>query len=258
MSVLETARDGAVATVTMNRPSTKNALDRELVDALARALAQAAGDDAVRVIVLTGAGEAFCSGADLKGSMTGDDDRSWEERIDAFHALIHAVVGAPKPVIASIDGAAVGFGADLALACDLRVLSTRAYLQEIFVRIGLMPDGGGTFWMPRLVGIGRAMEYLLTGRKIDASLAAEVGLANRVVEPEELAAATRELAVSLSKGPPLAHARIKRAVRESWQGTIDQALSREKASQVELLQSQDLMEGVMAWAQKRDPEFTGR
>ncbi len=152
----------------------------------------------------------------------------------------------------------MGFGADLALACDLRVMSNRGYLQEKFVKIGLMPDGGGSFWLPRLVGLGRALEYLMLGTKIEAANALELGLVNRVVVPEALDSTAAELASELAKGPPLALTAIKTAVRESAIGGIDEALAREKAGQVELLASQDLMEGVMAWAQRRDPAFKGK
>jgi 2-(1,2-epoxy-1,2-dihydrophenyl)acetyl-CoA isomerase len=257
-SPLLVERDGAVATLTLNRPDTKNALNRELVRALGSALADVATDAAVRAVVVTGSGGSFCSGADLRSAMTEIGETDMATRIDEFHAIISAIVHAPKPFLAAVDGPAVGFGADLALACDLRVLSTNAYLQEKFVKIGLMPDGGGTFWMPRLVGLGRALEYLLLGTKLDAELASDVGLANRVVVPEALAANARDLAAELAKGPPLAFARIKNAVRESFSGTIDDALGREKAGQVELLASQDVMEGVLAWAQRRAPAFQGK
>jgi enoyl-CoA hydratase/carnithine racemase len=174
-----------------------------------------------------------------------------------MHSIIKVMVGAPQPFVAAVDGAAVGFGCDLALACDLRVLSTRAYLQEIFVKIGLMPDGGGTFWVPRLVGLGRAMEYLMLGTRIPATLAYEVGLANRVVDVNDLSTATASLASDLAKGPPLALERIKRAVRDGASGGVVDALAREKTNQLDLLASQDLLEGVMAWAQRRDPVFKG-
>ena len=257
-SPLLVSRDGAVATLTLNRPGTRNALNPELVRALGAALKDVAADPSVRAAVLTGSGGSFCSGADLRGSIASGEPVDFAERIDEFHAMIKAIVHAPKPFVAAIDGAAVGFGADLALACDLRVLSTGGYLQEKFVKIGLMPDGGGTFWVPRLVGIGRALEYLMLGTKIEASLALELGLTNRVVPPEELAATARALADELAKGPPLALAQIKQAVRESFRGTIDDALGREKQGQLGLLHSQDMVEGVMAWAQRRDPEFKGK
>jgi 2-(1,2-epoxy-1,2-dihydrophenyl)acetyl-CoA isomerase len=255
--VLLVERAGAVATLTLNRPGTKNALNPELIDALAKGLDDVIADRSVRAVVLTGAGGAFCSGADLKAGMTGDASGDLDRKIDELHDVIRRIVRAPKPFVAAVDGAAVGFGCDLALACDLRVLSTRGYLQEIFVKIGLMPDGGGTFWVPRLVGLGRAMEYLLLGTRIDATLAREVGLANRVADPDLFASTAAGLAAELAKGPPLAFERIKRAVREGFAGTIDDALAREKKNQLDLLASQDLMEGVMAWAQRRDPVFKG-
>jgi enoyl-CoA hydratase/carnithine racemase len=189
--------------------------------------------------------------------MTGSEAGALDRRIDEMHAIIRLIVSAPQPFIAAVDGPAVGFGCDLALACDLRVLSTRAYLQEIFVKIGLMPDGGGTFWVPRLVGIGRAMEYLMLGTRIHAALALEVGLANRVVDVNDLEKEATGLAADLAKGPPLALERIKRAVREGASGGVADALAREKSNQLELLASQDMLEGVMAWAQRRDPVFKG-
>ncbi len=256
-SPLLAERDGKVVTLTLNRPGTRNALNRELVLALRDALRDAVADRDVRAVVLTGSGGSFCSGADLKSAMTEREETGMEQRIEEFHGAIKAIVHAPKPFVAAVDGAAVGFGADLALACDLRVLSSRGYLQEKFVKIGLMPDGGGTFWVPRLVGIGRALEYLLLGTKIEAPLALEVGLANRVVDPERLLETAKALAHELAAGPPLAHAAIKSAVRQSWSGGIDEALAREKAGQVALLQSQDIVEGVLAWAQHREATFKG-
>lgn len=257
-SPLLVRREDPVATLTLNRPGTRNALNRELVQALGAALADVAADGDVRAVVLTGSGESFCSGADLKSAMMESQDVDMAGRIDEFHAIIKTITHAPTPFIAAIDGAAVGFGADLALACDLRVMSNRGYLQEKFVKIGLMPDGGGSFWLPRLVGLGRALEYLMLGTKIEAAEALELGLVNRVVVPEDLDKTAAGLAAELAKGPPLALTAIKTAVRESSRGGIDEALAREKAGQINLLASQDLMEGVMAWAQHRDPEFKGK
>jgi len=256
-SVLLVEREGPVATLTMNRPKTRNALDAELLSALAAGLEEVSGDANVRAVVLTGSGDAFCSGADLKGALS-DLDAGIElgPRINQFHALIRAIVHAPKPFIAAVRGPAVGFGADLALACDLRVLSRDAYLQEKFVAIGLMPDGGGSFWLPRLVGLGRALEYLLLGTQIDAPLALSLGLANRVADDER--AEAHALAVTLAAGPPLALAAIKSAVRESANSAIDAALEREKAGQTALLASRDFREGVAAWSTKRAPKFSGQ
>ena len=256
-SVLLVEREGPVVTLIMNRPKTRNALDSELLAALESGLQEAAGDASVRAIVLAGSGDAFCSGADLSGARgdleTGND---LGPRITQFHALIRAIVYAPKPVIAAVRGPAVGFGADLALACDLRVLAKDAYLQEKFVAIGLMPDGGGSFWLPRLVGIGRALEYLLLGTRIDAPLALSLGLANRV--EEDALGEARSIAATLAAGPPRALAAIKSAVRESAVGGIEAALEREKVGQTTLLHSADFGEGVAAWSAKRAPAFTGK
>ena len=254
--LLTEVRD-AVALLTLNRPETRNALNRELVLALGEALGQVASNENVRAVLLQGSGGSFCSGADLRAAMS-EGNVDFEARINEFHALIHGIVSAPKPFVAAIEGPAVGFGADLALACDLRVISSTGYLQEKFVKIGLMPDGGGTFWLPRLVGMGRALEYLMLGTRIDAALCLELGLVNRRVEPERLEATALELATELAAGPPLALAQIRHAVRESFKGDIFDALEREKREQQKLLVSNDAIEGVMAWLQRRAPEFKGR
>lgn len=257
-AVLLEERVGAVAVLRMNRPASMNALDAELVSALGAGIARASADANVRAIVLTGEGGAFCSGADLKEAL-GQLARgiALESLLEAFQASIRAIASAPQPVIAAVDGAAVGFGADLALACDLRVCSERAYLQEKFVGIGLMPDGGGTFHLPRLVGPGRALELLLLGEKVEAARAFELGLANRVVSVERLVPEALELAQRLAEGPPLALTAIKNAVRAALSGTLEEALKREAEGQARLLRSEDLSEGVMAWQERRKPRFRG-
>ncbi len=254
--VLLVEREGGVATLSMNRPKTMNALDPELLAALGDGLREVATDTSIRAVVLTGKGGAFSSGADLKDALRDlESGGDLGVRLAKFHAVIHAIVDAPKPVIAALRGAAVGFGADLALACDLRVMSEDAYIQEKFVAIGLMPDGGGTFWLSRLIGVGRALEYLLLGTRIDAKLALSLGLASRVVD-NELGEA-QAIAHSLAAGPPLALAAIKRAVRDA-NSSIDDALAREKQGQTALLRSQDFHEGVAAWTEKRAARFSGK
>jgi enoyl-CoA hydratase/carnithine racemase len=219
----------------------------------------AAKDDDVRCVVLSGAGGHFCSGADLKGTMASDPNflDNLEVYMDVFHAGIRSIVRCPKPTIASMDGAAVGFGADVSLACDLRVASTKAYLQEKFVNIGLMPDGGGTFWLPRLLGTARAMKAILLSDKIEAKELDALGLLVACVPPEELEATTMALAGRLEKGPPLAFAAAKKAVYDSL-GDVEAALRREREGQLKLLRSEDVIEGVMAWAEKREPNFQGK
>jgi len=258
--VLLDERDGAVAILTLNRPRAKNALNFELLNALGEGLTRAANAPDVRAVLVTGNGGAFCSGADLKSAMAEVQGNlgALDTAIDKYHAIIRAIVSAPKPVIAAVDGPAVGFGCDLALACDLRIVSTEAYFQEKFVKIGLMPDGGGTFWLPRLIGLSRAMELMLTGEAVPAQRAFEMGLVNRVVAQSALREDALGLVRSLAKGPPLAFAEMKAAVRASFAGTIDQALDREKAGQLKCLMSSDCMEGVMAWMEKREAKFTGK
>jgi 2-(1,2-epoxy-1,2-dihydrophenyl)acetyl-CoA isomerase len=252
-------RAGAVAIVRMNRPRAKNALNRELVTGLGQSLQRAAFDTTIRVIVLTGNGGAFCSGVDLNEAA--QDIRKSEsvaERIDGFHTIVRTIVGAPKPVIAAVNGGAVGFGCDLALACDLRVLAEDAYLQEKFVSVGLMPDGGGTFHLPRLVGMGRALELLMLGERVDAKTAREIGLATRVTPSENVLNEALTLADKLSKGPPLALASIKHAARAALSGDFESALQRERVGQMRLLSSKDALEGVLAFLQKREPKFKGQ
>ncbi len=260
MTSLVVERDGAVEWLTLARPETKNALDRPLVLALGAAIAAASADAEVRVIVLSGRGGAFCSGADLKAVMSDGEDlaSSIDARIAEYHVIIRAIAHAPKPVLAVLDGPAVGFGCDLALACDLRIASSRAYLQEKFVKIGLMPDGGGTYWLPRLVGTARAMELILTGAPIDAARAEALGIVNRVVPPEQLDADARAFAHQLAAGPPLAFAAIKRAVVDGLGAGLEAALAREAEGQARCLRSEDAFEGVSAFLSKRQPSFQGR
>jgi enoyl-CoA hydratase/carnithine racemase len=256
-SLLVAVRDG-VATLTLNRPQTRNALTRDLVRELGEQIEAKGERDDVRVIVLRGAGEAFCSGADLKAAMADPEGvATADQALDSYHRIIRAIAKAPQPVIAAVDGPAVGFGCDLALACDMRVLTDRAYLQEKFVRIGLMPDGGGTLWLTRLIGLGRALEIMLTGRKVDAEEALGLGLANRVVASDGLDGAVETLATELAKGPPLAMAAIKRAARNALEAGLEQALANERDGQLTNLRSADFMEGVQAWMDKREPRFEG-
>jgi 2-(1,2-epoxy-1,2-dihydrophenyl)acetyl-CoA isomerase len=252
-------REGAVTVLTLNRPQAMNALDDGLVRGLAAELERAAGDGSVRAVVLQGAGGSFCSGADLKEALGQlGSGISLADRLAPFQACIRAIATAPKPVIAAVDGAAVGFGADLALACDLRLMSDRAYLQEKFVGIGLMPDGGGTFHLSRLVGPGRALELLLLGDKVETARALELGLTNRVVAAADLSRDAIALAQRLAEGPPLALAAIKQATRAAMSGTLEEALAREGSGQARLLASADLREGIAAWTERRAPTFTGK
>jgi enoyl-CoA hydratase/carnithine racemase len=252
-------RANAVLELRLNRPQSKNSLDEALVNELAAALENAAADADLRVIVLSGSGGAFCSGVDLRTAAADlDAPERLSARLDGFHRLIRGIARAPQPVLAVVDGPAVGFGADLAFACDLRVASPRAYFEEKFVAIGLMPDGGGTFHLPRLIGLGRALEHQLLGTRFDAERALAVGLVNRVVPSEKLEDEVHAITAQLSAAAPLAVRAIKRALRAGLEGTLDDALDREREGQLGLLDSADAREGVGAFLARRAPSFTGK
>lgn len=243
--------------IELRRPASKNALTVEVNQAMIAAIE---GAGAARVIVLAGGDGAFCSGLDLKDAMTRGprpaDDLERDLRA-YFHGLILAVRRAPQPTIAAVDGAAAGFGCDLALACDLRLLSDRARFGEIFVKRGLMPDGGGTWFLPRIVGTGRALEMLLTGDVVEAKRAHEIGLGNTLWPAAEFAASARAYATRLAKGPPTVLALVKRAVHDGQDGPLEDALDREARGQLRCLQSRDFLEGVAAFLGKREPKFSG-
>lgn len=241
--------------ITLDRPESRNGLTIAVVEHLAGLLRAAQADPEVRAVVLAGAGGNFCSGLDLKAAMGAPLDVG--EGMKLFHGLVRALRDVLKPTIAAIDGAAAGFGADLALGCDLRLVSTRARLGERFVRIGLMPDGGGTYFLPRLVGPGKAFELIYEARMVEAAEMAEIGLANRLLPVEGFADAVHAYAATLAKGPPLAFARAKRAIQIGM-GDIEPSLAAESEGQLALLGSADFMEGVQAFLTKRDPDFQGR
>lgn len=259
MSEVRVERVGRTTVVTIARPEARNALTRAVNRGLIEAFGDASRDPDVRAVILTGDGGHFCAGADLKKNLTEDPEilDKLEEYLDEYHGVIRAIFRCPKPTLAMLDGAAVGFGADLAFACDLRIASETAYVQERFVKIGLMPDGGGTFWLPRLVGTAKAMQMILLAEKVDAAALRELGLVVDVVAPSRLREATLEVARTLEAGPPLAHAAIKEALYASW-GSLEDALRREREGQIKLLRSQDAMEGIMAWVSRRDPVFQGK
>lgn len=249
---------GAVRTITLDRPESRNGVTIEVVQAYAQAIRDV--PQTVRTIVIAGANGAFCSGLDLKDAMRrGVKPGPEVERglREDFHGLIRALIESDRPTIAAVDGAAAGFGCDLALACDLRVISERAVFGEIFVKRGLMPDGGGTWLLPRIVGLGRALEMLLTGDMVNAVEALRIGLANKLVPSADLATQVGELAGRIANGPPMVHRLVKRAVYAGLDTDLAAALDREATGQLQLLGSSDFTEGIMAFLQKRDPSFQG-
>ena len=258
--VRTTDRDG-VRWIELDRPESRNGLTVDVNRKVITALREVEGRDETRVIVLTGAGGNFCSGLDLKDAVRRGPISADQIEIqlrEVFHGLIRSIRAVSLPVVAAVDGAAVGFGCDLALACDLRLVSERASFAELFVRRGLMPDGGSTFSLPRLIGVGRALELLFTGDSVDAEQALRFGLANRMFANEEFEPGVFEFAKRLANGPPLVHRAIKQCVYASLEGGLDEALDREARNQVQILRSADFAEGIAAFLAKRAPVFRGR
>lgn len=258
MTDVTTRDEGRVRWIVLDRPASKNGLTLEVNAALIAALETAAADDGVRVVALFGANGSFCSGLDLRGAAPAAPAQIEDNMRRYFHGLIRAVRACDKPVVAVVDGAAVGFGCDLALACDLRFCSDRARFGEVFIRRGLMPDGGGSFHLARVVGLGRALELMFTGEVIDAHEAHRIGLANRLVPVADLENAARDYLAKLAAGAPLVHRAIKRAVYGGLTADLDAALDNELHGQLRLLQSEDFAEGVAAFFGKRPPDFKGR
>jgi enoyl-CoA hydratase/carnithine racemase len=253
MTVVVTVSD-SIRTITIRRPEVRNALDRPTVEALVAALREVESDPATRAVLLTGAGGAFSSGADLRAAMS-EAQTTPGAGVDLFHSLARALHACPRPVVALVDGPAVGFGASLALGCDLRVATERAYFQLSFVRIGLVTDGGASYWFPRLAGVARAAEAMMLGERIDARAALEWGLVNRVHPLGEAEPAAWDLARRLAAGPPRALRLMRRLMYESLTGDFDEALDREREAQVQCLTGPELMEGVSALFGKRDPKW---
>jgi 2-(1,2-epoxy-1,2-dihydrophenyl)acetyl-CoA isomerase len=251
-------KDGAVVTVTLNRPEARNALDLVMRRELVTALDDIEADPSARVLVLTGAGGHFCAGGDVKSMQSGQATQTpagGRARVVALNRLVLRLVDFPRPVIAMVDGFAVGAGCNLALCCDLIVASDRAKFGEVFARIGLVPDGGGSWLVSRMVGLARAKELIFTAEIIEAAEAARIGLVNRVVPARELAATTRALAARIAQGPPAALAMAKHMVNRAASTDLATALDVEAFSQAIASTSAEHREGLAAFFEKRPPKF---
>jgi len=250
--------DGPVATITIARPEVRNAMDLEVFDGLFEAGMRVASDGSVRAVVLTGEGSAFSSGIDvtLFASDTGADPIAMDiARLQRAYTIFEEI---PQPVIAAIHGPAFGGGIQLALACDLRVLGDDASLSVMETRWGIIPDLGGTQRLPRIIGLGRAKELALTGRRIEAEEALAWGLANRVVPAGQDVKEATAWAAELAAGPPLALAAIKRLAAQAFDMPVRTGLEREAMVQRRILGSSDFAEAVRARFEKRDPRYEGR
>lgn len=249
-----------ITTITLNRPDKLNAFFGHMRRDLAEALEHAGSDRGSKVVIINGAGRAFCSGGDvgfMAELMERRDSEEFSRILGAGRRVISAIRSMTKPVVASINGPAAGAGFNLALACDLRIASSNATFTQSFVKIGLHPDWGGTYFLPRLVSSNKACELFFLGDSIDASEALRLGIVNQVVAPEELEAATLQLAERLRAAPPIALAAAKQAVYMSGSSDLDEMLRYETEAQLRCFESDDGHEGVQAFFEKRDPRFTG-
>ena len=257
--VLLRVEDG-VAWITLNRPERLNAFAGTMRDDLHDAIATADEDAAARVIVITGAGRAFSSGADLEVTVDlsrRGDDAAFERLVEAGVRVVRRLAAVEKPVIAAINGAAAGAGAALALACDFRIASAAATFGVTFNRIGLHPDWGATYFLPRLVGAGRAAELVLAARMVDADEARAIGLFERVVPAEAFDEEVRKLAREMAAKPPLALKLARRTLAASLDSSLDEMLAAEREAQMRCFRSADAKEGIAAFTEKRKPVFRG-
>jgi len=258
--MLESVRDG-IALLVMNRPERLNSLNNELAVGLNEALARAAENPGVRVVVLTGAGRAFCAGGDLsmigKGRQTGDLG-GLEPVLRAGMQIVLKMRTMAQPVIAAVNGAAAGAGMNIALAADLRIAGEEATFGQNFAKVGLYPDYGGTFFLPELVGPAKAAEMFYLGDMIDARTAERLGLVNRVVPGAQLEAEVRALAQKLAQGPGIAMRAAKKTLFASKREQLERALEEEVRHQLECFHSEDCAEGITAFFEKRAPKFQGK
>jgi 2-(1,2-epoxy-1,2-dihydrophenyl)acetyl-CoA isomerase len=257
---IESAEKG-VATLTFNRPDRLNALSTPIMEGLLEALPRLAGDPAVGTIVLTGTGRAFCAGGDVKSMAEGTNQRPFNEAVAHLRGrmevsrLLHEI---PKPTIAMLNGVAAGAGLSLALACDLRIAARSARLITAFANIGFSGDFGGSYFLSKLVGTGKARELYYTAEPIEAEQALALGIVNRVVADDELAEATSTLARKLAQGPRIALALMKQHLNAAESSTLAALLDLEATHQIETGRTQDHKEAARAFVEKRPPVFVGR
>ncbi|MBS1912016.1 MAG: enoyl-CoA hydratase/isomerase family protein [Bacteroidetes bacterium] len=250
--------DGGVLTITLNRPESYNACNEQLTTDLQEALRNAERDPAVRALILTGAGKAFCSGQDLKDAPAPGTRRSLSDSLQRrYNPIIRRLTGMPKPIVAALNGAAAGAGCSLALACDARIAAESSYLLQAFINIGLVPDSGSSYFLARMVGYARAFEIATLGEKIFAPQALELGLVNKVVPAETLMEEARALAARYAAGPTRAYGYIKKMLYRAGATSLDEALDYEVFMQEAAGRTGDYTEGVQSFVEKRKPVFKG-
>lgn len=257
MEILTEHRNG-VMQITLNRPEVYNSFNRTMALQMQASLNEAAANESVRAVVITGSGKAFCAGQDLAEAI--DPEGPGLERILAEHynPIIQQIVGLPKPVVALVNGVAAGAGANIALACDVVIAHEQASFIQAFSKIGLIPDSGGTYFLPRLIGAQKALALMMTGDKVSANEAETLNMIYKAVEAETYETFTADFVSKLALMPTRALALTKKAVQESWNNTLSEQLNLELALQVEAGNTEDFKEGVQAFLDKRKPNFTGK
>jgi 2-(1,2-epoxy-1,2-dihydrophenyl)acetyl-CoA isomerase len=256
MAEVETSREGAVLTITLNRPDVLNAFNTDMHKALAAVLKEARSPD-VRAVVITGAGRGFCVGQDLTEFREASGDIGSRLR-ETYHPNVLAIRALEKPVIAAVNGPAAGAGMSFACACDLRIAADSASFVPAFINIGLVPDSGGSYFVTRILGAARAFEWLTSGRKLTAAEAHAWGLVSEVVDAGALAARVAEAAAQLAALPTRGIGMTKRLIDRALNATLEQQLEREAELQAAATQTEDFREGVSAFLEKRPPSFQGR
>jgi len=256
-------KDGPIATLTLNRPERMNAISGPMLAALSERLVEANADRDVRVVILTGAGRGFCAGLDLVDATSGSGigaggGGAMPATLDLRTAPPTVLHSIDKPVIAALNGGAAGYGMDLALGCDIRIAGRRAKLAAAFTRRGVLPESGGTWLLPRLVGWAKAAEIIFTGRTLDAAQCLELGLVSSVVADEALMDEARKLAGEIAANAPLAVQGAKRMMRMALAETFDDHVHHVYLQLLPLFQSQDFREGIRSFLEKREPKFQGR
>lgn len=261
LTTLEYTLENQIARITLNRPGQRNAVNAAMRDELLALLAEAQSNPEIRAVILTANGPGFCTGADLSGPRREGPSGPGVTRMlmkTSSQRLIRALWELEKPVVAAVNGVAAGLGAHLAFACDFVIAAESARFIEIFVRRGIALDAGGAFLLPRLIGLQKAKELVFLGDDLPAAEAQAVGLVSKVVADDQLQTAAAELAARLAAGPTLAIGLSKRLLQRSLESSIDTALEEEALAQTLVTQSEDTREGMMAFMQKRPPEFKGR
>ncbi|MBI3835117.1 MAG: enoyl-CoA hydratase/isomerase family protein [Planctomycetes bacterium] len=258
-NVLEIANDGGIRKLTLSRPDVLNSFNNALLDALNKAVRDAERDNSVRCVVITGAGRGFSAGqdlADVSDRYKSDAPIELGAHIrERYNPLISKIRSLEKPVIAAVNGVAAGAGCSLALACDMRIAAESASFIEAFINVGLVPDSGSTFMLPRLIGLSHAIEMAITGRKVKADEALRIGLVNSVVPDADLAAETQKLASRLASLPTKAIGLTKRAMNAAWNNELDTQLDYEAMLQTAAGQTKDHREGIAAFLEKREAKF---